>query len=192
MSRPVPSNKALEQYIGPPLREAFRHIMPGSDDSAVEDAVAAYRERFSTVGLLENRLYEGISCSLDSLAASGARLYVATSKPQCFAERILEHFDIAKHIQSVYGSELDGTRSDKRELISYVLKAERLEAADAIMVGDRKHDVIGALHNEVLPVGVLWGYGSAQELLAAGARDLLFHPHELAKDTLRAFRPIPS
>jgi phosphoglycolate phosphatase len=145
----------------------------------VERAVAVYRERFATIGLYENRVYAGIPQALQRLGEAGARLYVATSKPQCFAEQILEHFELARHITAVYGSELDGVRSDKRELIRHVLTTASLRCTDSVMVGDRRQDVSGAIYNGVFPVGVLWGYGSAQELQEAGAAKLLAEPKDL-------------
>jgi phosphoglycolate phosphatase len=177
--RPVPDESALLKFIGPPLRDCFRELL-GSDDG-VEAAVAAYRDRFRAVGMLENAVYEGIPEALATLRTRGARLYVATSKPRVFAERILEHFDLAKHFTATYGSELDGTRSDKRELIAHVLAESRLSPHSTVMVGDRSHDVLGARANAVLPVGVLWGYGSREELTAAGAERLCVDPSELER-----------
>jgi len=116
---------------------------------------------------------------LELLGTLGARLYVATSKPQVFAERILTHFGLAGHFQGIFGSELSGALSNKGELIAHVLATAHLRSVDTIMVGDREHDVRGAQRNHVRAVGVLWGYGSREELVAAGAKHLVKQPVDL-------------
>jgi len=180
LGEPTPSDSNLERFIGPPLRDAFGELL-SKDLARVEAAVAAYRERFVAVGMFENIVYEGIPAVLESLVARDARLFVATSKPRLFAERILDHFGIASYFSAIYGSELGGARSDKAELITYVLARSRLDPSDTIMVGDRHHDVHGARRNRVIPVGVLWGYGSREELSLAGAERLLEEPYEVAQ-----------
>jgi len=172
LGRPCPSDDELSSWIGPPLHRAFaRHF--GSDDVAlVERAVAAYRERYAVLGLFENQLYPGTREALVELGRLGLRLFVATSKPTVFAERILEHFELTRCFEAVHGSELSGARADKAELIAYVLHAHQLAAARTTMVGDREHDVLGARRCGVRAFGVLWGYGRAEELLAAGAARL--------------------
>lgn len=173
-----PPDTELERFIGPPLKASFLKIL-GGDAGRAETAVRLYRERFTEHGLYENRVYDDIPESLAALQASGATLYVATSKPQVFAERILEHFGLARHFQAIYGSALDGSLSDKADLIRHVLVTARLPAASALMVGDREHDILGARANAVAAVGVLWGYGSREELQSAGATHLLKSPAEL-------------
>jgi phosphoglycolate phosphatase len=114
-------------------------------------------------------VYPGIPAALRGLKELGATLFVATSKPAVFAERIIDHFRLSGYIQAVFGSELDGTRSDKAELIAHVLTAQSLTADMTCMVGDREHDIKGAKANGVAAIGALWGYGSRMELLDAGA-----------------------
>lgn len=155
--------------------------MTDQGDDHVEAAVSAYRDRFTAVCMFENSVFAGIPESLARMSARGARLFVATSKPQVFAEQILDHFELAQHFDAIHGSELDGRRSDKSELIAHVLHAEGLSAANTVMVGDRRHDVIGALMNRVFPTGVLWGYGSAEELTSAGAKRLFKAPADLIR-----------
>lgn len=179
LGRPIPPASMLERLIGPPLRDAFATL--SLDGDLIEAAVALYRERFTMAGMFENNVYAGIPEALAALSAEGARLLVATSKPRVYAEAILEHFGLRKHFDAVHGSELDGRLSDKRELIGHVLSASRLAAGETTMVGDRRHDVVGALGNAVLPVGVLWGYGSEAELTAAGARRLIGAPADLVQ-----------
>ncbi len=178
---PVPPDTDLERYIGPPLRDALRDLLPvGSGPPHLEAAVRVYRERFGSVGLFENAVFEGIPESLDCLARRRLRLFVATSKPRVFAERILERFGLAQHFEGVYGSELDGRLSYKDELIGYVLADAKLDPEETLMVGDREHDALGAVANGVCPVGVLWGFGSREELLAAGVQRLFEVPSALA------------
>jgi len=177
----VPTPVELEAFIGPPLRDAFRTLMPGSTDERIEAAIAEYRERFVERGMFENTVYDGIPAALQRLSTRGARLYVATSKPRVFAERILEHFGLARYFDAVYGSELDGRLSDKAELIAHALATSTLTACDSVMIGDRRHDVIGALRNGVVAAGVLWGYGSEHELRVAGAQALLSVPSDVER-----------
>ena len=127
----------------------------------------------------ENTVYPGIPEALRELGGR-TDLYVATSKPAVFARRILEHFNLARLFKGIHGSELDGARSDKGELIAHVLRAEGLDPAATLMVGDRKHDLLGAAQCGVRGVGALWGYGGRAELEAAGAWRLLDAPAELA------------
>jgi phosphoglycolate phosphatase len=182
LQQPSPIDASLHRFIGPPLRDTFSELLAvHGDDRTVDLAIAAYRERFTTLGMFENTVYERIPHALDELAASGARLYLATSKPRVFAERILEYFGLAARFVAVYGSELDGARADKSELIAHALSMSKLAAGETLMVGDRCHDVHGAVRNGVFPAGVLWGYGSQEELELAGAKRLLSHPSELGQ-----------
>jgi phosphoglycolate phosphatase len=173
-----PSDAELERYIGPPLQRSLGALF-GGDSAKIAAAIALYRERFSSKGIFENRLYPEIPAALAALRDLGKNLIVATSKPTIFAERIIEHFDLGRLIRAVYGSDLDGTRSDKAELVSYILNAQSISAATTVMVGDRSHDIIGAKANGVVAVGALWGYGSRQELLEAGAAALCERPADL-------------
>ncbi len=174
----VPAEAALERHIGPPLRDAFRELLPGRE-SEVERAVALYRERFAPIGMFENRVYAGIPELLKALVAAGRRLHVCTSKPHPFARRILEHFGLAPFFASIHGSELDGTRNEKGELLAHVLEQQGLAPAGCIMLGDRRFDLEAASQCGVASVGVLWGYGSRAELEAAGASWLAQSPGAL-------------
>jgi len=178
----------LGRFIGPPLRDTFSELL-SADSTRVEVAIAAYRERFTEIGMFENSVYEGIPSVLEWLAVHDVRLFVATSKPRVFAERILDHFELSKYFSAVYGSELSGELSDKGDLIGYALATSGLRPADTSMVGDRCHDVRGALRNHVSSAGVLWGYGSRDELMAAGVERLFQEPCELAQLLVAAKRP---
>jgi phosphoglycolate phosphatase len=168
----------LESYIGPPLRDTFRSLC--GDDSDVEVAVGFYRERFSTIGLFENRIYDGIPLCLEQLRAKVQTIHLATSKPTIYAEQIIQHFGLERYFDVIYGSELDGRLGDKTELINHILKREKLDAANTVMIGDRSFDVVGARNNNVRAIGVLWGYGSEAELDLAGAHQMCSHPAELS------------
>jgi len=170
----------LEPCIGPPLRDSFRRLC-GAHSSAerIEAAVSLYRERFATLGLFENRVYDGIPRCLQELRASADTLHLATSKPAVYARRIVAHFALEPHLDGVYGSELDGRLGDKTELIAHIVERENLAPEKTVMIGDRSFDMIGARNNGMLAIGVLWGYGSAGELEQAGADYLCASPREL-------------
>jgi len=175
----VPDMEVLLGYVGPPLRTALRQLLISPSETELEHAIVVYRERFVPVGMFENQVYAGIPEALQRLAERGARLFVATSKAEVYARRILEHFELSHHFEAIYGSELDGRLADKGELIAHALVVSRLDAAESIMVGDRHHDAKGAIMNSVKPVGALWGYGSREELKSAGAEALLEAPADL-------------
>jgi phosphoglycolate phosphatase len=179
LGRPVPPQEDLKWCIGPPLIDSFTKLLATEDDNLAEEALSIYRERFSSIGLFENELYEGIPNTLIALQEKGYILYVATSKPTVYANRIVEYFNLQQYFRTIHGSELDGTRSDKSELISHILLSEGITSSDTIMVGDRKHDMKGANANGVYGVGVLWGYGTRDELESSGAHTCIVHPMEL-------------
>jgi phosphoglycolate phosphatase len=162
LARPCPSDDALATRIGPPLRGTFGTLLETSDPALIERAMGFYRERFADVGLYENQVYDGIPAVLDGLGRGGRQLFVATSKPAVFAERIVRHFALDRHFAGVYGPDLDGRLGDKAELLAHLLTMERLAAPGVVMVGDRHADVLAARANGVRAVGVLWGYGSRE------------------------------
>lgn len=175
----VPPDALLESCIGPPLRESFAALLGARREADVDRAVALYRERYSSRGLYENRVYPDVEDALGALHAAGARLFVATSKPLLYARQVLDHFALTPHFAGVYGSELDGTRVRKEDLIADLLENERVSGGGAVMVGDRAHDVRGAHANGMRAVGALWGYGSRSELVEAGADALCAAPADL-------------
>lgn len=171
-----PSDAFLLSCIGPPLYDTFPEIV---GNELTLQAVDLYRERFNDVGWHENVPYEGIHDTLESLASrKGHTLYVATSKPRIAAKRIIEHFGMAQYFDRVYGSELDGTHSNKADLLKYAI-AENPAAEKRIMIGDRKHDLIGAIANNIHPIGVSYGYGSIEELTTAGAAAIAHSPADI-------------
>jgi phosphoglycolate phosphatase len=172
------SHAEIRKHVGPPLEETLKHLLDG-ESSKIDAAVALYRQRYSSEGYLQNAVYPGVEAALRALRANRAALFVATSKPLIFAERILAHFGLKDFFQGIYGSQLDGTHSNKAQVISHVLDSESLAATSTVMIGDRAHDVLGALANGVCPIGALWGYGSREELSSAGAALLCEHPSQV-------------
>jgi phosphoglycolate phosphatase len=179
LGRPLDPGLDLDFCIGPPLLQSLQAILGPEHGHLGGQALALYRQRYQALGLYENTVYPGIPEALERLGAR-TDLYVATSKPTVFALGILEHFNLARHFKGIYGSGLDGTHSDKGALIGHLLATEGLAAAGALMVGDREHDLLGAAQHGMRGVGVLWGYGSREELSKAGAWALLAAPRELA------------
>lgn len=161
----------LARFIGPPLHHSFAELLATDDDGLIQEAVRLYRERFATVGLYENAVFDGVPEALQNLVEEGHSLRVVTSKPTVYADRIIDHFRLRPFFPVAYGSELSGVRTDKAELLAHVLEIEQPE--QAVMIGDRLHDIVGAKSNGLAAVGVLWGYGSAQELRQAGADHLV-------------------
>ena len=172
---PLQSDEMLRRYIGPPLLDTFGELV---GDELAPRALELYRERFSDVGWLENIPYDGIHEALDLLRQDGHECFVATTKPHVFARRIVEHFGMSDFFTHVYGSELDGTRTDKTELLAYA-QAQRTELREAAMIGDRHHDITGAVNNGLRAVGVTYGYGTREELEEAGAHSFAAAPAEL-------------
>jgi phosphoglycolate phosphatase len=184
VNRPVPPAAALNPFIGPPLRDGFSTLIGNGNDAEIDRAIYWYRQRFSTLGVGECQLYEGVRAMLKRLQALGYRLFVVTGKPTAFARTILERLEIDHFFLGVYGSEEDGTRSDKAELVRYVLREEFLSPGTVILVGDRGHDIRSAMANGLAAVGVTYGFGSAAELREAGAENLCDNPHQVTNRIL--------
>jgi len=175
----APPSSALRSCVGPPLRASFSRLLATDDPARIELALAHYRERYAQTGWRENVVYEGIPVVIAALAADGTTLVLCTSKPQPYAERIVAHFDLHRHFASIHGADLEGTLDDKAALVRRLLARERLAPDECTMIGDREHDVRAAHANGVRAVGALWGYGSRDELVAAGADALATAPAEL-------------
>ena len=172
------STDDIRSQIGPPLRSMFAGW--GLSPDEVERAVVAYREYYRATGVLENRVYDGVREAIAALVDAGLRLAVATSKPETFAVQILEHFELAHHFGCIAGATLDGSREAKSDIISHALSLLGHHGDDTVMIGDRRHDIEGAaLASVPSTVGVLWGFGSLEELSAAGAEHVVATPAEL-------------
>jgi len=165
----VPSESRLARYIGSPLpiRDCFAELLQTADTELVERAVTAYRSRFEPIGMFENRLYPGVEDALAVLGSSGARLHVVTAKPAVYARRIIRHFGIERHFSSLVGPGLEENRFTKADLICKALSENEASPGDAIVIGDRAADIIGARENGVRSIGVTWGYGEPDELAEA-------------------------
>ena len=177
----VDSLNELCKFIGPPLKDSFIEYYNFNDDEA-EKAIKYYREYFSDRGIYENQVYKGFEDILISLKENNKVLIVATSKPTIFAQKILEHFNLRKYFSFVSGSNLDGTRVKKSEVIQYALERNNIkDLSEVIMIGDRKHDVYGAKEIGIESIGVLYGYGDYKELYDSGANYIVNNVEELRK-----------
>lgn len=183
-----PDLDKLEPFIGPPLKDSFMEFY-GMNEEQADRAITKYRERFETTGLYENKVYEGIAQMLRTLQSKKLHLAVASSKPTVFVEKILEHFQLRKYFQVVVGSELDGTRTKKEEVVEEALNQlfdyKPIQRDKVYMIGDRKFDVEGARALSVESVGVSYGYGSIEELKEAKADYIVRSVEELQKFLLR-------
>ncbi len=167
MGREVPEAD-LMHFIGPPLRESFA-VFCGMDQAEAEQATAAYRAYYGRQGVFENAVYEGIPELLEELENRGARLVIATSKPEPTALTVLEHFGLRRFFAFVGAAEWNGPRSGKAEVIAHTLNAVGIHPGDAVMIGDRRHDVQSARAAGLYAVGAAYGYGGREELERAGA-----------------------
>ncbi|WP_454190965.1 HAD family hydrolase [Paenibacillus sp. Marseille-Q7038] len=177
----VESLDELEIFIGPPLAVSFQDFY-GFDEAKTNTAIEYYREYFKVTGLYENEVYTGIKELLELLTKDTSnRLFVATSKPQVFAQQIIDHFELSSYFEYVCGSELNGTRSAKAEIIGYLLENFNLNPGETVMMGDRKHDIIGAQHHGIASIAVGYGFGSREELIDIQPTYLVQSIQELAK-----------
>lgn len=180
----------LEPFIGPPLLDSFKEFY-GFDDDKAKLAIEKYRERFQSVGLFENEVYPGIPKMLKKLKTRGMHLAIASSKPTVFVERILSHFRIRRYFDVVVGSELDGTRATKAEVVEEALRQlfedTPVQKDQVYMIGDRKFDVEGAKAFDIESVGVAYGYGSIEELTKAHADYVVKTVEELEQFLLRGY-----
>ncbi|MFW5994888.1 MAG: HAD hydrolase-like protein [Spirochaetia bacterium] len=174
-----PPREELERFIGPPLKESLRRLLPGSDEQELLRAVGLYRERFTSAGMYENRVFDDIPPLLTELTTRGDPLWVVTSKPREYAGRILEHFDLHRCFVDIYGPQLSDHAITKGELIGQLLSDHALEPDRCVMIGDRHYDAAGAAEQGIHFIGVLWGFGSYAELADAGAGHIASSPVEV-------------
>ena len=177
----VEDRTVLRPFIGPPLGESFQ-VYYGMSKEESERAIEYYRERFSVKGLYENEVYEGVEKLLQDLKESGKKLILATSKPEKFTMLILEHFDLLKYFDFVAGATMDGSRGEKADVIRYALEISGIkDKSEAIMVGDRKFDILGAKENGLASIGVLYGFADREELTEAGADYIVEKAEDIVK-----------
>ena len=178
--RPDPGAETLHWTVGPPLRGSFARLLGTEDGSVLDRAVALYRERYVPVGRYETTPYPGIAEVLAVLRAAGSRLYLATSKPLIFARDILARFRLVEAFDGLYGSEMDGRLANKIELVGHLIAETGIDPRHAWIVGDRAEDMRAGRANGLRAAGVLWGYGSPQELSDGGACRFLAAPGDLS------------
>lgn len=174
----IKDRSELYKFIGPPLIDSFIEYYGFTRENALK-AIEYYREYYSQKGIFENRLYDGIKELLSELYKEGKKIILATSKPQKFAEQILEHFGIDKYFYFVGGATMDESRSQKDEVIEYILNECKIDTTKAVMIGDRKYDVLGAHKFGIKTVGVTFGFGAKEELLLSGADFIADTPKEI-------------
>jgi phosphoglycolate phosphatase len=170
----APPAADLSWCVGPALAGSFQTLLDTSDAAVIERAIAAYRERYERVGMFENTVYPGMAEAVAGFAAAGHHLSVVTGKPQVYARRVLERYQIVRSFRGVYGPELHERHYAKASLIRRACEAERVDPARTIMIGDRAEDVAGAHENGIRSVAVTWGYGARAEIEAA-------HPHHVVQ-----------
>ena len=179
-----PEEKELRAFIGPPLHEQFQSFCGITAEQALE-MVSLYREYYTEKGIFENRVYDGVNPMLHELKEKGCRILLATSKPEKFARIIADHFGFARYFDFIGGANLDGSRTDKLEVIEYVLaECGVKDQADVLMVGDRRYDIEGARSAGVHSMGVLYGYGSREEIESAEPDFIAEIPNEISRIVL--------
>lgn len=179
---PVPSEEVLKTFIGPPLKDQFQAVFKVTEEESAE-LVVSYREYYREKGIIENSVYDGVFELLGRLREAGVQVVMATSKPEEFAKQIADHFDFAKYFDFIGGAcmGVNGDRTGKYEVIEYVLESCGIspeERKSTVMIGDRSHDILGARKAGLHSIGVLYGYGSREELEEAGAEMIAAGPEE--------------
>lgn len=167
-----PEQATLFKFVGPPLIASFQKYY-GFSESQAREAVQFYREYYTVNGIFENEVYEGVEQLLQKLKGAGYELVLATAKPEKFAKIVLEHFRLAKYFDLIAGAAMDETRTRKDQVIAYALESLHImDKSSVVMIGDREDDINGANVNGLDSIGVLYGYGSREELLQAGATQI--------------------
>lgn len=175
--RPIPEESELGWIVGPPLRESFARL---AGAASADRMLELYRQRYDAIGMFENKVYDGVLVALEALRARGDRLFVATSKREEDAKRIVAHFGIDGFFDGVYGAKPDGRGAEKDQVLAAAIAGGRLEAAQRIvMIGDRRYDALGARAVGIPAIGALWGYGDRTELTEAGADPIIDSPRDI-------------
>jgi len=180
LGRPYPPKSELTRFIGPPLRWTFPRLLGTDDKDLVETAIDYYRRRYENTGLFENEVYPGIPELLRQLCDDGYPLYVVTSKPKVYADRIIRHFGFERFFIEVYGPELDGRFDEKVELVGYILRQRSLDPESTVMIGDRARDIESGRAHGTRTVGVTYGFGTLEEIAAAQPDRICHSPPEIA------------
>jgi phosphoglycolate phosphatase len=182
----------IKRVIGPPLEDVLQFLLQPYGDHRIGEAVLAYRQHYGEIGLFGSQLYPGIGVSLKAMQQAGLRIYLATSKRETFARRILEHLKLATYFDGIHGSVPGGELDHKPELLAHILSEHGISPAHGLMVGDRRHDISGAHAVGMCGLGVLWGYGTRDELETAGADQLVESTDDLARTVVSMLGRIQS
>jgi len=174
----------IKRVIGPPLEDVMQFLLQPFGDDRIGEAVLAFRQHYGEIGLLGSEPYPGIGDALKAMQQAGLRIYLATSKRAAFARRILEHLALTRYFDGIHGSVPSGELDHKPELLAHILAEHRISAAHGLMVGDRRYDISGAHAVGMRGLGVLWGYGTRDELETAGADRLVESTADLARTVL--------
>jgi len=177
----------IRRTIGPPLEDTMRIFLQSHGDDRVEEAVAAYRQHYGESGFLGSVPYPGMGSSLEEMKRAGLRIYLASSKRAIFVRRILDHLKFAAYFDGIDGSVPGGELDHKPELLAHILYKHSLSPSESLMVGDRREDISGAHAVGMRGLGVLWGYGTRDELETAGADQLVDSPANLARTVISIF-----
>jgi len=170
-------DEQLKNFLGTPLPELFRAMRPDVGQREIDAGMTAFRSVFEQVGITANKIYPGVIEMLDAVGRRRAKVWIVTSKPEAQAIRVVSYLGLDRYVAGVVGASLAETDT-KTDLVARALSLARVAAQDAVMIGDRHYDIVGAINNQVLPVGVLWGYGSKDEMEAAGCRIFAASPDE--------------
>lgn len=180
MGRSALPESELLPFIGPPLRRTMEHLLQTQDRKIIEKAVSLYRQRLDDGGKFEADVYEGMPELLTELAESGLfRIFIATGKPQSVAAEIIEHFGFTQFFEAIHGSQFDGTHANKADLLRHIQDSHKLEKQSGLMIGDTVFDVLAGKENGIQTAGVIWGYGTREQLSEAGVHKIHETPSEL-------------
>ena len=171
----------IKRAIGPPLEDMMRVLLQPYRDDRIDEAAAAYRRHYGESGFRGSEPYPGIGGSLKAMQQAGLRIYLATSKRETFARRILHHPEFATYFDGIHGSVPGGALDHKPELLAHILSEHHISPSHGLMVGDRRYDISGAHAVGMRGLGVLWGYGTRDELETAGADRLVESTADLAR-----------
>lgn len=192
MGRTAPDDATIRSHIGPPLQVTFAAFLETDDEARIWEAVGHYRDRYQEIGKFENELIPGIRDVLVHCVEAGYFLSVATSKLESYSKDIIAHFGLSEYFHAIHGSAPDGTNSNKTDLIRHILANEPIDPSNAVMIGDRLHDVAGGKANAIPAIGVLWGFGDRDELEEAGAVAVVELPSQLTAAIDRVLVPAPA
>jgi len=169
----------LSWAVGPPIATSLGRLLGQYGDDRVDQGLTIYRAHYSATAIYDCSVFPGVATMLDRLRDAGAPMFIATSKRRDFAERVMAHLGLTAYVGRIYGAEPGGGLDEKHDLLAHILKTEALDATSTVMVGDRLHDIHAAKANALRSIGVLWGYGGAEELTRAGADHLAETPREV-------------